>query len=249
MTEPLPALDPDEPQPARPPDEAQPLLARLDALRREGAARLDPTRFRYLEVMARRLASQPPPVRALLEDRLLAALAAYDRQLARARNDAAAATERLLATRPALAPKARQLQARGDLAALRRLAARPAQARCAPLAELNDYIRTAAARAAPTPQERPDGRELASAWRFRRAWESRRTLWQVEQAVARKPANAGPLNSHAQVLDSLALMRELSTDYLRRVVRHGETLQWLEQAGPKAPARTPKPARGNRAKK
>jgi hypothetical protein len=109
------------------------------------------------------------------------------------------------------------------------VAAPPAAATA--LAQLNDYIRAA------SPRDRQAGDELASARRFRRAWSSARSHQQVEQAATRKPANAGPLNSHALVLDALALMQELSPDYLRRFLLQVESLQWLELAGAK-PART-----------
>lgn len=113
-----------------------------------------------------------------------------------------------------------------------------------PLAELNAYIRTVT--------RSPEG-ELASVRRFRQAWESGRTLDRLEQAQAKSPANAGPLNSHALVLRSLGLMQELSTDYLRRFLVHAETLQWLEKAREQHPreqtASARKPARRSRRQK
>lgn len=118
--------------------------------------------------------------------------------------------------------------------------AAPPAARTA-LAQLNDYIRSA------SPRDQQPGDELASARRFRRAWSSARSHQQVEQAAARKPANAGPLNSHALVLQSLALMQELSPDYLRHFLLQVESLQWLELASakPAQPAAKPaRPARG-----
>lgn len=127
----------------------------------------------------------------------------------------------------------------------------------APLVRLNEYVRTATATrgdgVATGDAREPD--ELASVRRFRKAWEMGRTLEQVERAVARKPAQAGPLNSHLLLLQSLALMRELSPEYLRRFVAHVETLQWLEHAGATSehdPARQKGAARrprGSRAKK
>ena len=106
-----------------------------------------------------------------------------------------------------------------------------------PLAELNAYIRTAAAAHRETLDfgEALGPDELVSARRFRVTWESGRTLDQLAQALSKTPANAGPLNSHALVLRSLGLMRELSTDYLRRFLVHAETLQWLEKAREKYP--------------
>lgn len=78
--------------------------------------------------------------------------------------------------------------------------------------------------------------ELASARRFRRAWAATRAQDQVDSAVARRPAQAGPLNSHALVLESLALMRELSPDYLRHFMAQVETLLWLDRARTAYPA-------------
>lgn len=101
-------------------------------------------------------------------------------------------------------------------------AARPAPAaRCEPLAQLNASMQRAA---------RPKG-ELASADRFRRTWSGTRAQERVLQAVSRRPANAGPLNSHGLVAEALALMHTLSGDYLRRFVAQVEALAWLEAAG------------------
>lgn len=102
-----------------------------------------------------------------------------------------------------------------------------------PLAQLNAYIRgTVEARRSALEEAgeaaHPD--DLFNARSFRKAWERGRALDRFEQALARTPANAGPLNSHALVLRSLAQMRELSTDYLRRFLVQAETLQWLEKA-------------------
>jgi hypothetical protein len=107
-----------------------------------------------------------------------------------------------------------------------------------PLAQLTADLRAAslAKLHMAAPGEAPDPQELASARRFRHAWEGMQLLDHVDQAVSRKPPNAGPLNSHMLVLQSLAMMRELSTDYLRRFVASVETLQWLERAREKYPS-------------
>jgi hypothetical protein len=112
-----------------------------------------------------------------------------------------------------------------------------------PLGQLLAYVRAATkARSEPeVPGVPQDPDELPSVRRFRQAWDGMRLLDQVDQAVASKPANAGPLNSHVLVLQSLDLMRGLSPDYLRGFVSALETLQWLEQARdqlPRAPERS-----------
>jgi hypothetical protein len=108
--------------------------------------------------------------------------------------------------------------------------AAPAAVGCAPLADLNRRFGVQPAGA----------RELASVQRFRETWAFSHALDQVRDATARKPAQAGPLNSHALVLQSLELMRALSPDYLRHFVAQVEALQWLEDAAatlPRGPAK------------
>lgn len=144
----------------------------------------------------------------------------------------------------ALAQYAQRLAEAGPLAPARRASALPT-APASPLAELNAYIRAAS----PGHEEGAARPELASVRRFRSAWSSRRAQDRLAQASTRRPANAGPLNSHALVLDSLALMREVSPDYLQRFLAQVESLQWLERAAAQYPplqsaaAKKPRPTR------
>ena len=101
-----------------------------------------------------------------------------------------------------------------------------------PLALLN---RDLAARALP-------GGELRSVRGFREAWSRMSAEDEVTQAVQHGPENAGPLNSHRLVLHTLALMRDLSPDYLRRFLLQADALLWLEQAQSKAQASVKPPA-------
>jgi hypothetical protein len=127
---------------------------------------------------------------------------------------------------------------------------RSGAAACAPLAQLNHSIR---AKAPGAVRGVAASDELASVRRFRRAWLGGRAQEQVQRAVGRRPANAGPLNSHALVLESLEIMSRLSPDYLRRFVAHVQTLQWLDQtsadealsakAAPRARKASPRAAR------
>lgn len=117
-----------------------------------------------------------------------------------------------------------------------------------PLAELNKYIR-GIQRAHATPEglgERLEQGELASVHRFKQAWDASRRQDEVEQATARKPMNAGPLNSHVLALQSLGLMQKLSPHYLRRFLVHVESLQWLDAASEKLQAGQAKPAKAAR---
>lgn len=99
------------------------------------------------------------------------------------------------------------------------------------LAELNAHIeRASTAARAGLPAGGGDWPDLRSAQRFRETWERIGAEVQVQQARDRAPQNAGPLNPQRLMLETLALMGELSPHYLRRFLTHTETLLWLEQA-------------------
>jgi len=68
---------------------------------------------------------------------------------------------------------------------------------------------------------------------FRNTWSRISTGKQVTQALDQAPKNAGPINSHMLVLRSLALMRDVSPDYLNRFVSYVDTLLYLEQSQPR----------------
>jgi hypothetical protein len=93
--------------------------------------------------------------------------------------------------------------------------------------------------------------ELRSAQRFRETWERLGAEMQVQQARARAPQNAGPLNPQRLMIDTLAQMGELSPHYLRRFLAHTDTLLWLEQAQAqlKQGGAAGKPAKAGRLKK
>jgi hypothetical protein len=143
---------------------------------------------------------------------------------------------------------------------MRRLGAQSAFNRPgAPLAQLNQYIqsvkqdgidhRPRSGLGSSLVSDMEASSEMASVRRFREAWSRIAAEDQVDQAVGRGPVNAGPLNSHMLVLRSLALMRKLSPDYLRRFLSHVDTLLWLDQANQKCTPVKAKPARRSRQKK
>jgi Protein of unknown function (DUF2894) len=239
------------------------LLSQHAFLRKEGAQRLDPARFHYLDVLSQRMDTAPGEVRCILEGKLKVALADYGKRFRQAQKAASDDLTRLSAQRPALARELQRLFAAGEYAGMRRLGAQSAFTRpCTPLAQLNQYIQSAKQNGI---DHRPDGfgsglgsslvsdkdasSEMASVRRFRESWSKNAAEKQVDQAVVRGPVNAGPLNSHMLVLRSLALMRKLSPDYLRRFLSHVDSLLWLDQVNHKlAPAKA-KPARRSRQKK
>ena len=113
------------------------------------------------------------------------------------------------------------------------------------LAELNHYIRHT------TQQGHHHGPrpELKSVRGFREVWSKIAAIDHMDQAMVRGPENAGPLNPHMLVLRSLALMRQLSPDYLQRFLSHVDSLLWLDQDNQKHTPAEAKPARKSRPKK
>lgn len=175
--------------------------SRLQALLTAGAPERAPVRWHQLQSLMRRLPTLPPDVAQQLE-------VAVERTLLACERDLVPSSVRSPAPSPS-----------------------PAQARHAPLAALNAHLRQQhehTARAAALAGEAVDPAELASLRRFRASWSRIAAEDQVAQAITRTPDNAGPLNSHALVLRSLALMRDISPDYLRRFLEQLDALLWLE---------------------
>jgi len=76
---------------------------------------------------------------------------------------------------------------------------------------------------------------------FRSTWTRLSADQRLTQALAKVPDNAGPLNSQRLLHRSLALMRDLSPDYLERFVSYVDALLWLDEAaGSSAPRPAPR---------
>ncbi len=186
--------------------QAEPLT--LAALRSAGAERFDPVRLHYLERLSQRAEVATGALRGVLQGKLQEALAHTAERLHQRMQQLPTPT----------------VPASGGT----------------PLARLNQYIRDASASGrndgsaqAPAVHRVVDGNarpEMKSVQRFRETWSRIAAVDQVDQALVRGPENAGPLNSHMLVLRSLASMRELSPEYLRRFLSQVDTLLWLDQA-------------------
>lgn len=216
------------------------LLAAIAALRAGPAAGVNPVRLRHMELMSQRLGQQTDAVQRILVSRLRRMLAEHAEHAASlphgspAQEPTAQLDPRLLPKpkpTPVVAPPA------SPLASLTQRLSQP---------QLQPQQTSAPVSASISPPRRT---ELKSTQRFRETWARVAADRQVQQALARAPDNAGPLNSHLLVLRSLGVMRELSPDYLRRFLAHVEALQWLDQATQKPTAADAKPARRARAKK
>ncbi|MDD0815265.1 DUF2894 domain-containing protein [Curvibacter sp. HBC28] len=247
MSEPTPLPPPPWPgsaAPAAPPapgNPATPHQAPLDALRAQGADRLEPLRFHYLTLLAQRIAQAPAHRAARLQPRLEQGLLDLQAQVAQARSEAQARLSALEPSAPEAARELARLLAAQDWPALRRQRlARPAAPGSRPLVALTQYLEQASAQV-PSDGEvlRRDGLpELKSATRFRPGWTRLRAEQRVSQALAQAPDQAGPFNSQMLLLRSLELLRKLSPAYLEHLVSQVDTLLWLEQASLKAPKAT-----------
>jgi hypothetical protein len=207
--------------------DAQTPRATLDAWRERGADRVDPPRFRFIDALERRAATQCGETRRVLDERLAALLDAYARQVAAAEGDACGAiktddTARTAESTPGLGP----------------------------LVQLVAELQGASQHREHNHAAYPELPELDY---FRQTWAKVRTDKQLRQSLQPAPGNAGPLNSSSLVHRSLSLMRELSPGYLKQFLSYVDALSWIEQlnggAPPsKEPPRTATAGKGARGK-
>lgn len=184
--------------------------AALTALRAAGADRVDPVRFRTIEALARRAAAHDGPVRAVLDDKLASLLAACQARLSQPQ-----------ATAGDDAPRSPGAAALTELLGHIARQSSPTGFNAAP----------AGSTAAPSPPP-----ELKALGQVRQTWSRLNAARQLAQSRALVPDNAGPLNSHQLVHQSLKLMHALSPDYLERFMAHVDTLSWLERLSSVKPA-------------
>ena len=233
----------------------------IASMRDQGGERFDAAGWHYLDTLARRAAAHEGSVRRMLGAKLELALAAFAERFAQARSAAA----ELLATtgkqHPQAAAELQRLFAAGDFKGLRHLQATlKAREQCAALAELVSQLEPALAVATGhPPAHRATSRataagsatlELKTVRESRATWARMSVDKQLALAMKQAPKNAGPINSHMLVLRSLAMMQELSPDYLSRMVSYVDTLLFLDpgekdmpvkrkKAPPAKPARRP----------
>jgi hypothetical protein len=203
---------------------------RLAALHSDGAERLDPMGWHRLAALARRTQAAPADVQAVLVPKLQTVWADLAQRCAQPPGWRAAPAA---TTEPRPAP--------GPLAALTQHLHARAHAQTQAASPVGSGLMADGDPATDSP----------SVQRFRETWAHIATEHQVARAAARAPDNAGPLNSHMLVLRSLALMQDLSPDYLRRFVSHLDTLLWLEKTSPQAVSQpaVAKPRRSKAVKK
>ena len=212
------------------------LLARV---RDAGAERFDAAGWHYLDTLALRAAAHEGSVRRMLEAKLERSLAAFAERFAQARSTAAELLAMSGKQHPQAAAELQRLFERGDFKGLRYLQATlDAREQCAGLAELVAQLEPALASAAGHPPAQhamsrasaasSPTLELKTVRESRATWARMSVDKQLALAMKQAPANAGPINSHMLVLRSLAMMQEISPDYLSRIVSYVDTLLFLD---------------------
>lgn len=207
----------------------------LASLRDQGAARFDAAGWHYLDSLARRAAGHEGSVRRLLEEKLERAAGAFAERLARARGTLVEPVAAACEKHPQAAEELQRLFAGGDFKGLRYLLATlEAREQCAALAGLVSQFEPALAGApeyASAHQAAPRATaaiaptlELKTVRESRATWARLSVDKQLSMAMQQAPKNAGPINSHMLVLRSLAMMQDISPEYLSRVVSYLDTL-------------------------
>lgn len=237
-------------------DADQSASRQIAALRLAGADQFDPVGLHYLQVLADRAGTQPGPVKRLLDNKLARALAALRTRFAAAQGEAQDAIARVAPHHPQAVAGLQRLFANGDFKGVQRtIASLTASAPRASLGELLRHMAQQAPAQADTSLEgdfsaacgsRP---ELKAMRYFRNTWSKLSVDKQVTHALEQAPKNAGPINSHLLVLRSLALMRDISPDYLNRFTSYIDALLCLDHSDKAKQAVAKKTAEGDAGKK
>jgi hypothetical protein len=216
--------------------------ALVASLRDEGGERFDAAGWHYLDTLARRAAAHEGSVRRMLEAKLARALAAFAERFAQARSAAAELLAAACTKHPQAADELQRLFAEGDFNGLQYLGATlEARVQCAGLSELVSQLESGLAGLAGAAGHPPvphalsrttasgdPSLELKTVRESRATWARMSVDKQLALAMKRGPENAGPINSHNLVLRSLAMMQEISPDYLSRMVSYVDTLLSLD---------------------
>jgi hypothetical protein len=217
--------------------------ALIASLRTAGAARFDPVRWHYLEVLAKRALGHRGSVKRMLDAKLAQALATFKERFDHAQGDASDAVARNVARYPHAANVLQRLLGAGDFKGLQQLIARLETGEAG--SALSALVRQLGQHSPENPavrlEENTGARaELKILRNFRNTWSKLSADKQVTHALEQAPTNAGPINSHMLVLRSLALMRDISPDYLNRFMSYADTLLSLDQGGKKLPGTSKK---------
>ena len=227
-------------------------IALIASLRTAGADQFDAMHMHYLEVLSQRASAHQGSVKRVLDARLGQALAAFKARFDQAQSDAKESVTESALQYPHAANDLQRLMLASDFKGLQRfIATLKVDQKGATLGAL---VRQLEQHSVENTEVRVVGNtgsraELKTLRNFRNTWSKLSADKQVAQALVQAPVNAGPINSHMLVLQSLALMRDISPDYLNRFMSYADTLLCLDQCEKKKPALPKKPAAPRAAKK
>lgn len=190
-------------------------LAQLQAWRESHADRVDPARFELIASLAQRAQRYTGSARTQLDARLAQLIAAYA-QLASVQ-----APKRVAADAAESPLQSLLLQLTAD----------PLQYQL-PLATSN----TAAGGTDST-----DSNEAAlmpALDEFQQLWSRIRIDSLLRQCLDSLPEDAGPLHSSVLTYRAMALMQEISPEYLQHFIAYVDVLTWMEQLGASSPQST-----------
>jgi hypothetical protein len=206
--------------------------APIASLRTAGADQFDPVRLHYIEVLARRTVAHRGSVKRMLDAKLAQALAAFKERFEQAQCDSRETIAQTVQQYPHAADDLQRFFVASDFKGLQRfIATLEASGQRASLGALVRQLEQHSPENMNTRLEGNAGSrpELKTIRNFRNTWSKLSADKQVTQALEQAPKNAGPINSHMLVLRSLALMRDISPDYLNRFMSYADTLLCLEQ--------------------
>jgi hypothetical protein len=218
--------------------------ALIAALHLAGADKFDPVGLHYLDVLTQRANAHQGSVRRILEGKLAQALEAFRKRFEHAQRDAQEAIDHIGKSHPQARVDLQRLLESGDVKGVRQgVAILKTVGQSASLGELSRHI---AQHSSEMVGGSSAGRsdflpELKATQYFRNTWSKLSVERRVRQALGQAPKNAGPINSHMLVLRSLALMREISPDYLNQFTSYVDALLCLDQCDKEASSVKPVP--------
>lgn len=181
--------------------------SRLDAWRDAGADRVDPLRFSLMRALADRAERHDGLVRQQLDARLATLADAYAEVVAKH----VPATSQISTTASPLSELLQQLNAVPLQYPLPLHAANTGAAQDGDSNELSDTTL------------------MPALDEFQQLWSRIRIESLLRQCLDSLPADAGPLHSSVLTYRAMALMQDISPDYLQHFVAYVDVLTWMDQ--------------------
>jgi len=208
-------------------------------------------RLHYIEALAKRAIAHQGSIKRILNTRLAQTLTAFKERFDQAQSDAKETVARNVPQYPHASNDLQQLFVAGDFNGLRRFVANlKTNEQCASLGALVRELEQHSPENADVRLKVNVGSrsELKTIRNFRNTWSKLSVGKQMTRALEQTPKNAGPINSHMLVLRSLALMRDISSDYLNRFMSYADTLLCLDQCEKEKPGNSKNSMWGRRRK-